>query len=203
MSLFFRISFILLWAAFGLVRLYYGRKTKTHDSLMTVKEKLKTTQNEMGKGFMVLTAIVTIIGAPGLVLYLLAPPWWTWTHFPIGDWIQWVGIMFAIPPIIFLIWVHRHLDRQWSIALELQEDHKLITTGPYKKIRHPMYLVIFIYTFGLILISADLLVAIFFGFSIWANYQRIPDEEQMMIERFGDEYREYMKHSGKLIPPLR
>ena len=111
--------------------------------------------------------------------------------------------MFAIPPIIFLIWVHRHLDRQWSIALELQEDHKLITTGPYKKIRHPMYLVIFIYTFGLILISADLLVAIFFGFSIWANYQRIPDEEQMMIERFGDEYREYMKHSGKLIPPLR
>jgi protein-S-isoprenylcysteine O-methyltransferase Ste14 len=85
----------------------------------------------------------------------------------------------------------------------LREEHKLITSGPYKRIRHPMYLGIFIYTTGLMLISSDLLVFIFFAFSIWVNYIRIPDEEQMMIDEFGDEYREYMKHSGKLLPRLR
>jgi protein-S-isoprenylcysteine O-methyltransferase Ste14 len=114
-----------------------------------------------------------------------------------------LGIVVAIPPIFFTIWVHRHLDPQCSIALELQEDHKIITSGPYKRIRHPMYLGIFIYTIGLILISSDLLVLLFFGFSIWVNYRRIPEEEEMMIEEFGDEYREYMKHSGKLLPPIR
>jgi protein-S-isoprenylcysteine O-methyltransferase Ste14 len=157
----------------------------------------------MGKGFKILTAVITVIGAVGLVLYLLSPPWWTWTQFPFEDWLQWIGIVVAVPPIFYLVWVHRHLDTQWSIALELQEDHQLITSGPYKRIRHPMYLGIFIYTTGLILVSSDLLVLLFLGFSIWVNYRRIPDEEQMMIEEFGDEYLEYMKRSGKLLPPFR
>jgi protein-S-isoprenylcysteine O-methyltransferase Ste14 len=109
----------------------------------------------------------------------------------------------AIIPLFFLIWVHRHLDRQWSIALELQENHKLITSGPYRRIRHPMYLGIFTYTIGLILVSSDLLVLIFFAFTIWVNYRRIPDEEKMMIDQFGDEYRNYMKRSGKLLPRFR
>ena len=202
MSLFFRLSFLLLWAIFGIVRGYYGRKTKTHDSLAGIQEKLKAAERDMGRGFKILTAVITGIGAVGLVLYLLSPPWWTWTRFPLGEWLQWLGIIVAIPPIFYLIWVHRHLDTQWSIALELQEDHKLITSGPYKRIRHPMYLGIFVYTIGLILISSDLLVLLFFGFSIWVNYRRIPDEEQMMIEEFGDDYLEYMKQTGKLLPPF-
>jgi protein-S-isoprenylcysteine O-methyltransferase Ste14 len=202
MNLLFRISFVILWAIFGVVRVYYGRKTKTHESLVGIKEKLSTAEKEVGREFMFLTALIAVIGGAGLILYLLAPPWWTWTRLPLGQWTQWLGIIVAIPPIFYLVWVHRHLDRQWSIALELQGDHKLITSGPYKRIRHPMYLGIFIYTIGLILISSDFLVFIFFAFSIWANYRRIPQEEQMMIDQFGDEYREYMKHSGKLLPPL-
>ena len=203
MSYFFRISFLVLWAIFGVVRIYYGRKTKTHDSLGGIKDKLKTAEKEMSKGLKILSVIITAIGGPGLILYLIAPPWWTWTHLPLGELIQWLGIVLAIPPIFFLVWVHRHLDTQWSIALELREEHKLITSGPYKRIRHPMYLGIFVYTIGLMLISSDLLVFIFFAFSIWVNYIRIPDEEQMMIDEFGDEYREYMKHTGKLLPRIR
>ena len=203
MSLFFRISFLVLWALFGLVRIYYGRKTKTHDSFVGIEEKLKTAGKEMSKGLKILTVIITVIGGPGLILYLIAPPWWTWTHLPLGELTQWLGIILAIPPIFFLVWVHRHLDTQWSVALELQEEHNLITSGPYNRIRHPMYLGIFVYTIGLMLISSDLLVFIFFAFSIWVNYIRIPDEEQMMIDEFGDEYREYIKHSGKLFPRLR
>jgi len=203
MNLFFRISFLLLWATFAVVRVYYGRKTKTHDSLVGIKEKLRTSTRDMSKGFMLVTAVVTVIGLVGLVLYLLAPPWWTWTRLPFNEWVQWIGLLAAISPIFFLIWVHRHLDRQWSIATELQEDHKLITSGPYKRIRHPMYLGLFIYTTGLILVSSDLLVLLFFAFTIWVNYKRIPEEEQMMIDEFGDEYREYMKCSGKLLPPIR
>jgi len=200
MDLFFRISFLFLWILFGLVRGYYGRKTETHDSLIGIKEKLKTELEQEGKWFMVVTAIFTVLGAIGLMLFLLAPSWWTWTRLPLGTWVRWFGITVAIIPIFFLIWVHRHLDRQWSIALELQTDHKLITTGPYKWVRHPMYLGIFVYTIGLILISSDLLVLLFFGFSIWVDYRRIPREEEMMINEFGVEYQEYMKHTGRFLP---
>ena len=200
MNLFFRIAFLSLWIVLGIVRGYYGRKTKTHDSLVGIKEKLKTAGGEVGKSMMILTAIITVIGCVGLILYLLSPPWWTWTHLPLGEFVQWIGIVVSTIPISYLIWVHRHLDKQWSIALEIQEDHKLITTGPYRRVRHPMYLGVFVYTIGLCFISLDILVTIFFVFTIWVNYRRIPSEEQMMIDQFGDEYLEYMKRSGRLIP---
>ena len=203
MNLFFRITFLSLWISLGIVRGYYGKKTKTHDSLVGIKDKLKTADSEMGKGLMILTAIITVIGVVGLILYLLAPPWWTWTHLPLGEWIQWIGIIVSTIPLFYLIWVHRHLDNQWSIALEIQENHKLITTGPYRRVRHPMYLGIFVYTIGLCFISIDVLVILFFVFSIWINYRRIPSEEQMMIDQFGEEYIEYMKRTGKLIPSMR
>jgi protein-S-isoprenylcysteine O-methyltransferase Ste14 len=203
MDLFFRLSFFALWALFGVVRGYYGRKTRTHSTIAGVMEKLKTAKEDMGTGFMIITAIITVIGSAGLILYLLSPPWWTWTIIPLGGWIQWLGIITALIPIFFLIWVHRHLDRQWSIALEIQEEHKLITTGPYGYVRHPMYLGIFIYTMGLMMISLDVLVILLFAFSIWVNYRRIPREEQMLIQEFGDEYLEYMKRTGGLLPHLR
>lgn len=204
-NLFFRVSFFALWALFGVVRGYYGRKTKTHGTIAGAMEKLKTAvaEEDMGTGFKIITAIITIIGVAGLVLYLVSPPWWTWTSIPLGEWIQWSGVVIALVPIFFIIWVHRHLDKQWSIALELREDHKLIKTGPYVYVRHPMYLGIFIYTMGLMMISLDVLVILFFTFTIWVNYRRIPREEQMLIQEFGDEYLEYIKRSGRLLPKLR
>lgn len=109
--LFFRLSFIALWALLGVVRGYYGRKTKTHTTITGVKEKLKIAiaEEDMGTGFKIITAIITVTGAAGLVLYLLSPSWWTWTFVPLGEWIQWLGIVIALVPIFFLIWVHRHL----------------------------------------------------------------------------------------------
>jgi len=202
LNLFFRLSFITLWALFAVVRVYYGRKTGTHSTTAGVMEKLKTAELDMGKGFKIITTIITGVGGVGLILYLISPTWWTWTHIPLGEWIQWLGIVTALVPILFLVWTHQHLDKQWSIVLEIQEDHKLITTGPYRYSRHPMYLGIFIYTFGLMMISLDVLVTFFFGFSIWVNYRRIPREEEMLIKEFGDEYIEYMKRSGRLLPKL-
>ena len=205
MGLFFRLSFLALWALIAVVRGYYGRKTKTHSTIAGVKEKLETAiaEEDMGTGFKIFTAIISVIGFAGLILYLLSPPWWTWTIIPLGEWIQWSGIAIALVPIFFLIWVHRHLDRQWSIALELREDHQLITSGPYRYVRHPMYLGIFVYTMGLMMVSLDVLVVLFFAFTIWVNYRRIPREEQMLIQEFGDEYIEYIKRSGRLLPQLR
>ncbi|MFX1441711.1 MAG: hypothetical protein ACFFFD_15835, partial [Promethearchaeota archaeon] len=83
-DIFFRISFLSLWIMLGIIRVYYGRKTKTHNSLSGVAEKLKTAEQEMGRGVMILTGIITVVGGAGLILYLISPPWWVWTRLPLG-----------------------------------------------------------------------------------------------------------------------
>ena len=101
-------------------------------------------------------------------------------------------------------WTHRTLGSYWSGILELRENHRLIISGPYRHIRHPMYTGFFIMSFGLALLTANLAVALIQIGAFTATYlARVSDEEAMMIDHFGDEYRSYIRRTGRLLPPLR
>lgn len=136
------------------------------------------------------------------ILYLLTP-WLDRFVLPFPAWLRWTGaVVFVIGDILFA-WTHQALGRLWSPMLEIQTDHRLITSGPYRRIRHPMYASFFVVIAGLSILSANwvLVLAWFAGYAILLFY-RIPAEERMMIEEFGDEYREYMARTGRLIPRL-
>lgn len=103
---------------------------------------------------------------------------------------------------IWLFWrSHIDLGKNWSVTLELHEDHSLITSGVYKKVRHPMYSSIW-----LIALSQPLLIhnwiagfATIIIFSITCLI-RLPIEEKMMYEKFGTAYEKYCRKTGRLIP---
>ena len=101
------------------------------------------------------------------------------------------------------VWTHRTLGRNWSGILEVREDHRLVTSGPYRWVRHPMYSVFFIFCFAQLVISANALVGMI-GLSTLSYFylRRVHDEEAMMIEQFGDAYRQYMGRTGRLVPRL-
>ncbi len=81
--------------------------------------------------------------------------------------------------------------------------YALVTNGPYRFIRHPMYAAIFLIGIGISLHSANWIVALAYLLPVTGMYLfRISDEEEMMIEQFGDEYREYMRRTGRLVPKL-
>ncbi len=100
--------------------------------------------------------------------------------------------------------IGRRLSRHHTtITREIKDSHALITNGIYKTIRHPMYS-----SFALWSIAQCLLLQNYIaGFStlvinIIMYFIRIPKEEQMMIDQFGEEYREYMKQTGRLFPKI-
>jgi protein-S-isoprenylcysteine O-methyltransferase Ste14 len=110
----------------------------------------------------------------------------------------------AMPAGLWLFWrSHADLGESWSVTLELNADHRLVTRGVYRLVRHPMYLSFFVLGIGQALLLANwiaglsglvataLLVAV-----------RLPHEEAMMIEAFGDEYRSYMRRTGGILPRL-
>ena len=107
----------------------------------------------------------------------------------LGDWVFWKS--------------HRDLGRNWSPTLEMREGHRLVTEGIYRRIRHPMYLSIWLLVIAQAMILPNY-VAGFSGLVPFAllYFQRVGKEEKMMGEEFGGEYEQYLRKTGRLVPKL-
>lgn len=115
-------------------------------------------------------------------------------------WVRWIGISLGITSVRLFAWSHATLGRYWSTALQLRGEHRLITAGPYARIRHPMYTAILGWLASLGLVAGSWIPFIFTALSALNFMLRIPPEEKMMLQQFGDEYRAYMKRTGRLLP---
>jgi protein-S-isoprenylcysteine O-methyltransferase Ste14 len=137
-----------------------------------------------------------------IVLYAVNPPWLSAFAIPFPAWARWIGVGLAATSIPLLAWVHHTLGKHWSTSVQLQEGHTLVTSGPYRWVRHPMYAVLFAFFIGVSLISAFWLIVPLVVGSMLMLYMRLDKEEAMMIEQFGDAYRAYMRRTGRLLPHL-
>ena len=113
--------------------------------------------------------------------------------------------------VVFIFWglwlFHRsHVDlgTNWSVSLQMRENHSLVTSGVYARIRHPMYSSMFLLGIAQALFLPNWIVGPAYLLGFGALYVfRVKHEERMMLDKFGAEYEEYMKRSGQLFPPLR
>jgi len=98
---------------------------------------------------------------------------------------------------------HADLGRYWSITLEVRENHRLVTEGVYRRVRHPMYTALFLYSLGQLLALPNWVAGpsylVCFGI-LFAL--RIGAEEQMMLDAFGAEYDAYRAKTKRLVPGL-
>jgi len=107
--------------------------------------------------------------------------------------------------VVFGLWLfyrsHADLGTNWSITLEVREEHRLITEGVYRRLRHPMYSALLLYSVGHALVIPNWvagpsnLLAVTVLLAL-----RIRAEERMMDERFGDAYATYSARTKRLIP---
>ncbi len=109
-----------------------------------------------------------------------------------------IGAGLCVLGTALAIWARVHLGRNWSAAPALKEGHELITSGPYRKVRHPIYTGIIISALGtgLIIPLWIILFIIVSAMFIW----RIKIEEKIMTNQFPNQYPEYKKQSWALIP---
>lgn len=145
--------------------------------------------------------------ALALVGLFLIPAIYVLTGFPAAldrpfiAWLAWLGIV----PEIGALWLfrrsHADLGRNWSISLELREQHALVKNGVYRRIRHPMYTSFFLLGISQFLLIPNWLVGLagIAGAGVLFAF-RVAREERMMLESFGDEYRAYMAHTKRIVP---
>jgi protein-S-isoprenylcysteine O-methyltransferase Ste14 len=114
-----------------------------------------------------------------------------------------VGVLFVVAGLWWLHRSHSDLGTYWSVTLELRENHRLITEGIYRYVRHPMYSALFLYSIGQALVVPNWVVgpSYFVTFGILFAL-RIGAEERMMLETFGDEYAAYRARTKRLVPGI-
>jgi protein-S-isoprenylcysteine O-methyltransferase Ste14 len=123
--------------------------------------------------------------------------------FPAPDWLRWAGVGLGIMSVGLFAWTHQTLGQLWSSYLQLRTGHRLITHGPYARIRHPMYSAILGWIMSLGFVAANWTPFVFAALGTLNVILRIKGEEKMMLEQFGDEYPEYMKRTRRLFPMIR
>ena len=201
------VVFLVLFVAIifigtGIRRYYTYKIEKTHQRL-SVKERIEEMIRAEGRTFTVLLIAQSVYLIALLPLYLLFSSSFLLFQMPFPNWLRWFGVGLGFLSVPFLAWVHYVLDKGWSVTLKLQTDHKLVTSGPYRRIRHPMYTVLIMYLLSWVLVSANLLFLIYYVLAILLTIMRIPKEERILLEKFGEEYRAYMKRTGRLLPYFR
>jgi protein-S-isoprenylcysteine O-methyltransferase Ste14 len=120
--------------------------------------------------------------------------------YPAPGWLRWAGFGMGIISLGLFAWTHAILGRFWSAYLQLRPGHRLIVDGPYARIRHPMYSAIVAWMISLGLVAANWTPFVFAALGALNFMLRIQGEEKMMLQQFGDEYREYMRRTGRFLP---
>lgn len=113
----------------------------------------------------------------------------------------WIGLVVAIAALTMFRLTHKALGRNWSVSLEVRESHKLISSGIYRHVRHPMYTAFWLWAVAQALLLPNWFAgcAGLVGFGI-LFFGRIKKEEELMLEKFGDDYRAYMSRTSRVIP---
>lgn len=126
--------------------------------------------------------------------------WCPKLDFPLPFSLRWAGLVLGLASLGLWTWTHLALGTLWSASLQLRANHRLVVSGSYTRIRHPMYTAIPAWAISLGFVIANWIPIIFAVCAAVILVARVPREEQMMMEQFGDPYREYMKRTGKFLP---
>jgi protein-S-isoprenylcysteine O-methyltransferase Ste14 len=154
------------------------------------------------------SAMMTLIKIGGLLLwlspiiYLINPYWMAWSKVGLPEWVRWLGVAIGILCVIGVYWLFSSIGSGITPTSATRKQHTLVTRGPYRWVRHPLYTVgssLFI-AFGMMADNWFIASLGILTFILMAA--RTPKEEANLIEKFGDEYREYMKRTGRFLPKL-
>jgi protein-S-isoprenylcysteine O-methyltransferase Ste14 len=136
----------------------------------------------------------------GLLAYLIDPKWMSWSALPLPTWLRWIGVGIGAASGLLIIWTFRNLGTNLTDTVVTRRDHTLVTTGPYRWVRHPFYC-----AFGLAVAANSLVAANWFllvsgavAFALLAV--RSTTEEANLLKRFGAEYEAYRARTGKFWP---
>ena len=138
----------------------------------------------------------------GLMAYMINPGWMAWSSVNFPDWLRWAGVGLGVIAGGLLVWTLRSLGGNLTDTVVTRRAHTLVSSGPYRWVRHPFYDAV-----ALSMLANALAAANWFLLSTGSSVVvllvvRTRTEEEKLLLRFGDSYRTYMEQTGRFLPKI-
>lgn len=156
-------------------------------------------ENRLDKLLLVIVSL-GFIAAPWVYLFT---GWPAFADYRLPSWAGWIGAVIFAGALVLLWRSHVDLGLNWSPKMEIRQEHTLVTGGVYKYMRHPMYTAHFLWAIAQVLLLQNWIAGpAFLVTSVPLYLFRMPIEERMMLDCFGEEYKLYMSRTGRMFPRL-
>lgn len=191
----FSAVIIIVYSGLSIIKIHYELRARRVDEPTVIRES---------RPYAILLAAFICYEVGTLAIYLFAPHWLAWADVRLPPWLRWLGAGICLLTLPWFAWVHHILGHNFSSTLNIRANHTLITTGPYRWVRHPMYTAFYVLHLATILVTANLFLGLTWlaGLAVVITL-RVDREEAMMIRQFGDAYHAYRGQTGRFLPPLR
>lgn len=192
------IVFIIAWGVIRFRPNLKSRKVSISVKSRTLKERFSMIVSSFGLGYIPGYWVITsLLSGFGITNYL-AP-----FNYSPNLFLILIGTMCLFFSLRLFRLTHKALGKMWSHSLDLRDGHKLVTSGIYEKIRHPMYSAFWMWAIG----AAFLIPNWIAGFSGLVGFGtlfflRVGQEEALMQSEFGEEYTAYMKRTKRVFPGI-
>jgi protein-S-isoprenylcysteine O-methyltransferase Ste14 len=191
----FRILFLLSGIAMSAIRIYYQKKVWQDRKQVEVKE---------GGISLIAGSVAALTTFVFGFEYLISPGTFAFAYsIPFPLWLRWLGVLSLAGGITLLGLSHHHLGRSFHSLIVSKAERALVDTGPYRWIRHPIYTAYLINYLSGGLVAGNWVLTfvpvIFFSVLVM---MRMDNEEALLIDEYGQAYRDYMKRTGRLLPKV-
>jgi protein-S-isoprenylcysteine O-methyltransferase Ste14 len=139
----------------------------------------------------------------GYALLLYRPPWPEWLghrFVPAWVWTGMLGVALTAAGVALAIWARRHLGPNWSATISIRSGHELIGTGPYRRIRHPIYSGFLLATVGTVLTIGELRGLLTLAVVVRHFTLKAREEDAWLAREFGAEFERHQRRTGMFLP---
>jgi protein-S-isoprenylcysteine O-methyltransferase Ste14 len=189
-----RFAVIAIASAFLLVGGYYRiQSQRGGEPLDRSKEGWPILIGIRLSGLLALASVVAMLWNPAAI---------EWAQMPVPYATRWTGVAGFCGAVAWLMWMFRSLGGNLTDSVVVRRDAYFVNHGPYRFVRNPMYTGVLAAGLSLGLALGTWVTPIVTAMVFTLMALRTRTEEKYLIERFGDQYREYMKRVGRFVPRL-
>lgn len=154
------------------------------------------------EGLLILATLRPVAAARliGVIAFVIDPSWMAWSQVQLPAWARWSGVGLGVTAATLLTITFHSLGENLTDTVVTRENHTLVTSGPYRWVRHPFYLATALAMTADSLVTANWYLALTGAITMGLIVLRTRTEESKLVERFGDEYRTYMDRTGRFLP---